>query len=119
MSVPHTMIFVDKLEATDVCGIGRQIETDRRFPQGTNVNFVQVLNRREIAVSTWERGAGATLACGTGSCASVVASILNQKTEKHVIVHLALGDLSIEWGTDKHVLMSGPAENVFRGQIDI
>lgn len=116
MGVPHTMVFVDNVDEVDIAGLGRQIEKHAAFPKGTNVNFVEVINPQEIKVRTWERGAGSTLACGTGSCASAVASALNDKTGKQVTVHLALGDLFIEW-IDEKVYMTGPATNVFSGEI--
>jgi diaminopimelate epimerase len=119
MSVPHTVIFADNLEAVDVINTGRLIEKNRLFPKGTNVNFVQIINKNEIKVRTWERGAGATLACGTGCCASAVASALTKKTGRSVIVHLEAGDLLIAWAEDSTVFMSGPAESVFTGQINI
>lgn len=118
MGVPHTMVFVDHLDEVDIVSIGRQIEKHATFPKGTNVNFVEVINQKEIKVRTWERGAGSTLACGTGSCASAVASALNDKTGKQVTVHLALGDLFIDWSND-HVYMTGPATNVFSGEISV
>lgn len=118
MGVPHTMVFVDDLDQTEIIAIGKQIERNPVFPKGTNVNFVQVLNDHEIKVRTWERGAGSTLACGTGSCASAVASALTGQTGKQVTVHLALGDLYIEW-IDNIVFMTGPATNVFSGEIEI
>lgn len=118
MGVPHTIVFVDDLDHVDIQTIGIQIEKSNMFPKGTNVNFVQVINPNEIKLRTWERGAGSTLACGTGSCASAVASALNDRTGKQVTVHLALGDLSIDW-TDKSVFMTGPAVNVFSGEIEV
>ena len=118
MGVPHTMIFVDHLDQTDIVTIGRDIEKHPFFPEKTNVNFVEVINDREIKVRTWERGAGSTLACGTGSCAAAVASNLNSKTGKSVTVHLALGDLFIEW-IDGIVYMTGSANHVFEGYLDI
>ncbi|HEY3371797.1 MAG TPA: diaminopimelate epimerase [Prolixibacteraceae bacterium] len=117
MGVPHTMVFVDDLDQIDTVVIGRQIEKNNVFPKGTNVNFVQVINDREIKVRTWERGAGSTLACGTGSCASAVASALTGKTGKQVTVHLALGDLLIEW-IGENVFMTGPATKAFSGEIE-
>ena len=114
MTVPHTMVFVDRVDATDIINIGKQIEKHSTFPKGTNVNFVEVINDQEIKVRTWERGAGNTLACGTGACASAVASILNNKTKPEVLVHLLLGDLTIEWINDT-VFMTGPATDVFSG----
>lgn len=115
MGVPHTMVFVEDAERADVTDIGPQIEKHQSFPKGTNVNFVKVLNSGEIKVRTWERGAGATLACGTGCCASAVASFLNNKTGRKVTVHVAVGSLFIEWAEDNHVYMTGPAETVFKG----
>ena len=118
MGVPHTMVFVDDLDQTDIVAIGKQIEKSPIFPKGTNVNFVQVINDGEIKVRTWERGAGSTLACGTGCCASAVASALTGKTGKQVTVHLALGDLLIEW-IDENVFMTGSATTIFSGEIEI
>ena len=118
MGVPHTMVFVDHLNQTDIVAMGREIENHTSFPEKTNVNFVEVINDREINVRTLERGAGSTLACGTGSCASAVASNLNGKTGKEVTVHLALGDLLIEW-IDGVVFMTGSANHVFEGNLDI
>ncbi|MDB4334836.1 diaminopimelate epimerase [bacterium] len=117
MNVPHTIVYVDDINAVDVNKIGSIIEKHKSFPKGTNVNFVQVINSKEIKVRTWERGAGATIACGTGCCASAVASILNNKTEDKIIVHLALGYLEIEW--TENVYMTGPAELVFKSEISI
>jgi diaminopimelate epimerase len=118
MGVPHTMIFVKNVEATDIAGIGESIEKHQDFPKGTNVNFVEIINENEIKIRTWERGAGQTLACGTGSCASVVASSLNHKTGKNVTVHLKHGDLLIELKDDA-VYMTGPATYVYSGEIEI
>lgn len=118
MGVPHTIIFVNHFDESKILSIGRLIEKHPSFTQGTNVNFVEVLNNQEINVRTWERGAGRTLACGTGSCASAVAASLNDLTGKEVTVHLALGDLLIEW-IDGIVYMTGSANHVFEGEIAI
>jgi len=118
MGVPHTIVFVDHLDQTDIVSTGRQIEKNPVFPKGTNVNFVEVINDHEIKIRTWERGAGSTLACGTGSCASAVAALLNGKTGQEVTVHLTLGDLFIEW-IDGIVYMTGSANHVFTGEIGI
>lgn len=118
MGVPHTIIFVDHLDETDIVTIGRQIEKHPAFPKGTNVNFVEMINEHEVKMKTWERGAGSTLACGTGSCATAVATSLNGKTGHEVTVHLALGDLLIEW-LDGIVYMTGSANHVFTGEVDI
>ncbi|KAJ53419.1 diaminopimelate epimerase [Clostridium tetanomorphum] len=116
MGVPHTVIF-GNLDDFDILE-GSAIEKYEIFPQGTNVNFCEVINKEKIRVKTWERGAGATLACGTGSCASVIAAnkinLINSKAE----VELPGGVLYIEI-TDAGILMTGPAEIVFTGNIDI
>jgi diaminopimelate epimerase len=97
--------------------IGLAIEKNSLFPNGTNVNFVEIICRDRIKVRTWERGAGATLACGTGSCASAVASIINRFTDRKVTVELQYGELEIEWAKDGTVFMTGPAEESFSGEI--
>jgi diaminopimelate epimerase len=119
MGVPHTMIFVDDLSATDVTGIGPLIEKHPLFPKGTNVNFVEVIDRNRVKLRTWERGAGATLACGTGSCATAVASVLNEHTDRTVTVELQYGELLIEWAEDGTVFMTGPAEESFSGEMKL
>jgi diaminopimelate epimerase len=118
MGVPHTMVFVDNVDEIAVELTGPVIENHRVFPKRTNVNFVQVINKNEIKVRTWERGAGATMACGTGCCASVVAGVLNGKTDRRVTVHLQAGDLQIEWMEDQTVFMTGPAVEVFTGEVE-
>lgn len=118
MGVPHTIVFVNHFDENTILKIGKLIEKHPLFPQGTNVNFVEVLNNNEINVRTWERGAGRTLACGTGSCASAVAASLNNLTGKEVTVHLALGDLLIEW-IDGIVYMTGSAHHVFEGRVEV
>lgn len=119
MGNPHVVIFEDNLEMFPVSRYGPAIETHKSFPKRTNVHFVKVCNPSEIIVRTWERGAGETLACGTGACACVVASVLNDKTGRNVEVHLPGGDLRIEWTGDNRVMMTGPAEEVFEGEINI
>jgi diaminopimelate epimerase len=115
MGNPHAVALVDDLTKIDLYEIGPGIETDPHFPNRTNVEFVKVMNDKEIEVAVWERGAGETLACGTGACASVVAASLAGKIGRRALVHLAGGDLDIEWAEDKHVLMRGPAQKVFEG----
>ena len=119
MGVPHTMIFVDDLDSVDVKTFGPLVEKHPFFPNGTNVNFVEVINRNRVKLRTWERGAGATLACGTGSCATAVASILNEHTDRSVIVELQYGELQIEWAEDGTVFMTGPAEESFTGETNL
>lgn len=117
MGNPHCVTFVDNVDNYAVEKIGPDIENHPSFPQRTNVEFVQVLNQQEIKMRVWERGAGETLACGTGACASAVASMLNDKTARKVTVHLRGGDLFIEWLGDNKVFMTGPAEEVFEGRV--
>ncbi|MEK7375616.1 MAG: diaminopimelate epimerase, partial [Candidatus Margulisiibacteriota bacterium] len=117
MGNPHCVIFVDDLEGINLSEIGPVIENLPQFQDRTNVEFAKVLNKGEIALKVWERGAGATLACGTGACATVAAAILNDLTDRKVVVHLPGGDLEIEWARDKHLLMRGPAEKVFEGKL--
>lgn len=118
MGVPHTMVFVEHLDEIDIVAIGKEIENHPSFPRKTNVNFVEVINAKEIKVRTWERGAGSTLACGTGSCASAVAACLNGKTGTEVTVHLTLGDLFVEW-VEGIVFMTGTADHSFEGWLDL
>lgn len=116
LGVPHTMVWVDEVTQVDLPVLGRKIETHPAFPKKTNVNFVQLVDDHTIRVRTWERGAGATLACGTGSCASAVAAFLNGMTKREVDVELYLGTLHIEYREeDGRVYMTGPAEVSFTG----
>jgi diaminopimelate epimerase len=120
MGNPHAVIFVDLLDKAPVTRLGPRIEADKRFPEKTNVEFVEVISEKEIKMKVWERGAGETLACGTGACASLVAACLAGKTGKIATVHLAGGDLFIEWeNQNNHVYKTGPAKTVFEGRIEI
>lgn len=116
MGNPHAVAFINDLAGIDLYEIGPKIENDPHFPNRTNVEFVNVLNDKEIEVAVWERGAGETLACGTGACASVVAASLSGKIGRRALVHLPGGNLDIEWSEDKHILMRGPAKKVFEGK---
>lgn len=116
MGNPHCVLFVDEISDVDVSVVGPSIETNPIFPRKTNVEFVQVINKQKVRMRVWERGAGTTMACGTGACATVVAAVLNGKTDRSTIVELDGGELLIEWGLDNHVYMSGPAQEVFRGE---
>ncbi|MDP4126657.1 MAG: diaminopimelate epimerase [Bacillota bacterium] len=115
MGNPHCVIFVEDFAKLDFERIGPAIEKHPLFPRKTNVEFIRIDSPREMTMKVWERGAGPTLACGTGACGSTVAAVLNQKTERAVTVHLPGGDLFIEWGQDNHVYMTGPASYVFKG----
>jgi len=120
MGNPHCVIFVDDVARVNLPDLGPAIENHERFPKKTNVEFVQVIKENEITVRVWERGAGETLACGTGACASVVAGSLSGRTAGRVLVHLPGGDLDVEWEReDGHVALRGPAELVFEGKISI
>jgi len=116
MGNPHCVVFVDDPNDDWVLGVGPQIEASAHFPNRVNVEFVKVLNGRELQQRTWERGSGETLACGTGACAVCVAGVLVGRTGRSVQIHLRGGDLAIEWNeADNHVYMSGPAVEVFSG----
>lgn len=115
MGNPHCVIFIDYFSALDFERVGPAIENHPLFPRKTNVEFIQVNSPSELTMKVWERGAGPTLACGTGACAAIVAAVLNQKTERMVTVHLPGGNLFIEWGSDNHVYMTGPASYAFKG----
>ncbi len=117
MGNPHCIIFVDKVDEYPVEKFGPEIETHASFPKRTNVEFVEVISNSEVRMRVWERGAGETLACGTGACATAVASALNDKTGRKVTVHLNGGDLFIEWMGDNKVFMTGPAVEVFEGEV--
>lgn len=117
MGNPHAVIFTDNVSEFPVSRIGPAIETHSLFPNRTNVEFVQVLSAEEIKIRVWERGAGETLACGTGACASLVAASLNDYTGNKATVHLKGGNLHIDWANDGRVYMTGPAVEVFQGEI--
>ncbi len=119
MGNPHCIIFVNNVQSIPVDEIGPKIENHPLFPEKTNVEFIQVLNKQEINFRVWERGVGETLACGTGACAALVAAVLNKKTDREATIHLPGGDLDIQWADDGHVYMTGPAELVFKGEMII
>lgn len=120
MGNPHAVIFVDDVQGMDLEKIGPSFENHDRFPRRINTEFVRVLDSNTVEMRVWERGSGETLACGTGACATAVACILNGYTKDQVTVKLLGGDLKIQWDrqADK-VYMTGPAEVVFDGEIDI
>lgn len=119
MGNPHAVIFVETFNF-HIEQLGKEIEHNELFTKRTNVEFVQIVNDKELDMCVWERGAGVTLACGTGACAATVAAVLNNKSSRHVTVHLLGGDLTVEWNEkDNHVYMTGPAETAFEGEIDI
>lgn len=120
MGNPHAVTFVEDTASLELEKIGPKFENHPLFPERINTEFVQVLNRHEINMRVWERGSGETLACGTGTCASVVACVLNGKTEPEVDVHLLGGDLHIFYDQKENtVWMTGPAAVVFDGEISL
>lgn len=117
MGNPHCVIFVDNVKEFPIEYWGPRIEKSSYFPRKTNVEFVQVVNEREVIMRVWERGAAVTLACGTGACATTVACVLNHKTDRQIQLHLDGGDLQVSWDeTDGHLYMTGPAVEVFQGE---
>ena len=120
MGNPHAVIYVDDVKGLDMEKIGPKFENHERFPKRINTEFVHCIDRQTVEMRVWERGAGETLACGTGACAVAVSSILNNLTDTQVTVKLLGGDLQIEWDREKdRVFMTGPATVVFDGVIDI
>lgn len=117
MGNPHCVIFVDDVESFQVEKYGPLIENHEMFPRRTNVEFVQIISRSEVRQRTWERGAGETLACGTGASAVTAACVLNGLTDKKILNHLSGGDLEMEWAADGNVYMTGAAVEVFSGEI--
>ena len=118
MGNPHAVVYVDDVAAFPVTEIGPQIETSDWFPRRTNIEFVQIVSRTEVIQRTWERGAGETLACGTGASAVTVAGVLTGKTERKILNHLRGGELELEWLDNGPVLMTGPAVEVFSGEYE-
>lgn len=118
MGNPHAVVFVPDTKSLDLEKLGPHFEHHKIFPRRTNTEFVQLLGRNEINMRVWERGSGETLACGTGTCASVMACILNGYTDHEVLVHLLGGDLRITYEEkSNHIFMTGPATTVFEGEL--
>jgi diaminopimelate epimerase len=113
-------VYVESVDDAPVHELGPQIETHDAFPNRVNVEFVEIVSRSHARQRTWERGTGETLACGSGACATAVASILRGVTEPRLRIELRGGDLDIEWpGGSESVLMTGPAATVFTGTIEL
>lgn len=116
MGNPHAVMFCDDVVGVPLADVGSRWERAAFFPNRANIHFVQVNGRDEITMRTWERGSGATLACGTGACAAVVAGGLTGRTGRRLLAHLPGGDLELDWSeADNHVYMTGPAVEVFAG----
>jgi len=118
MGNPHAVFFVPDAEAALVAEIGPQVEHHPLFPERTNVEFAQILSPERIRMRVWERGAGITMACGTGACATLVAAARRGLTGRAAEVVLDGGSLFIEWLKDDHVLMTGPATLAYGGTLD-
>lgn len=120
MGNPHAVTFIDDTDSLDIEHIGPEFENHEKFPDRINTEFIQIIDRNTIKMRVWERGSGETLACGTGACASVVACVLNNKTDNNVTVKLLGGDLYIEYDEKENtVYMTGPAKVAFTGNIEI
>ena len=120
MGNPHCVLLVDDVQQTDVATLGPLLERHERFPEGVNVGFMQIINPGHIKLRVFERGAGETLACGSGACAAVAVGQLQNKLSKDVRVDLLGGSLRIKWpGKDAPLKMTGPAEHIFDGTINI
>jgi diaminopimelate epimerase len=120
MGNPHIIIFTDDLEKIDLDKLGPFLENHPLFPKRTNVHFARMDDAKNITVRHWERGAGATLACGTGACATAVAAVLNNLSGRAVTVRQRGGALKIRWNErDDRVYMTGPADRVFSGKISV
>lgn len=120
MGNPHAVVYVDDVSMIDIEKIGPLFENNSVFPKRTNTEFIQVADRNNLYMRVWERGSGETLACGTGACASAVASVLNNLCEESVTIHLLGGNLKILWDRKNNlVYMEGPATTVFTGEIEL
>ncbi|RUS94687.1 diaminopimelate epimerase [Dulcicalothrix desertica PCC 7102] len=118
MGNPHCITFVEDVAAINLEEIGSRFEHHPAFPQRTNTEFIQIVRRDYVKMRVWERGAGITLACGTGACASLVAGVLTGKCDRIATVELPGGELEIEWSNiDQRVYMTGPAERIFTGRL--
>jgi len=116
MGNPHAVLFVQELHRIDLVEIGPKFENAPEFPSRINTHFVRVDSPTHVTMRTWERGSGATRACGTGACAVCVAGVLTKRTERAITASLPGGELQIEWADDDHVYMTGEAVEVFTGE---
>jgi len=119
MGNPHVTFFVDDLDAIDIAAIGPGLENAAIFPERANIGFAQILSPDRIRLRVWERGAGLTLACGSGACAAMVNAARRGLTGRRATVIADGGELEMAWREDGHVLMTGPAALSFRGTLDI
>ena len=119
MGNPHCVVFVDDVAALPLADLGPRFEHHPFFPRRVNTEFVRVAGRERLVMRVWERGAGETMACGTGACAVAVAAARTGRAARHVVVVLPGGELEIDWRDDDRVLMTGDAVDVFEGRIEV
>ena len=120
MGNPHAVVFINDTDKLEIEKIGPYFENHERFPRRTNTEFVQVVDRNYVKMRVWERGTGETLACGTGCCATAAACVLNGLTENRVTVEVLGGKILIEWNREENLIfMTGPAETIFEGEVEI
>jgi len=118
MGNPHAVTFTTGIDKLNLPELGPKFENNPIFPRRTNTEFIEIIDRSTLNMRVWERGAGETLACGTGACAAAVAAVLNGLCDRNVTIHLLGGDLEIEWReSNNHVYMTGEAVTVFEGEI--
>lgn len=115
---PHGVVIMDSVSDLDIDSMGPEIQNNELFPRKANIEFVRIINRNEIEMRVYERGSGETMACGTGACASVVATSRLGLTDRRATVHLKGGDLQIHWAENNHVYMTGEAATVFEGEYE-
>ncbi len=119
MGNPHCVVFLDEVAGLPLAELGPRFERHPFFPRAVNTEFIRVVSRERLEMRVWERGAGETLACGTGACAAAVAAARTDRTARQVTVTLPGGDLEIDWRPDDHVLMTGDAVEVYTGEVAI
>jgi diaminopimelate epimerase len=119
MGNPHCVLYLDEIDSLNLEEIGPRFEHHSFFPKRVNTEFIKVLSPHEVNMRVWERGAGETWACGTGASAVTVAGVLADKTERELTLHLKGGDLLVEWRANNRVYMTGAAEEVFHGLVQV
>lgn len=119
MGNPHCVTFVDDAEKFPIYEYGPLFEKHEKFPRKVNAEFVEVIDRQHIRMRVWERGAAVTLACGTGSCATLTAAVLNGLADRKAEIQLDGGKLTVEWAENNHLFMTGPAEEVYSGEYEV
>ena len=117
MGNPHCVIFLPEVANYPVAEVGPQVENHELFPNRTNTEFARVIDHTHVEMRVWERGSGETMACGTGAAATVVAGVLTGRLSRQTQVQLLGGNLEIEWAADDHVMLTGPATEVFTGVV--